>query len=158
MNKQNFLTLQGKQKLEMELHQLVTVDREAIKQSIAEARALGDLSENAEYQVAKEKQSHLEGRIQYLQSVLASSQVIDPSKGSGDKIIFGATIKVYDLNKEEEITFQIVGQEEADTQKGKISFLSPLGKAMIGKSVGDSVVVQAPKGNLEYEVQEILFV
>lgn len=149
------ITKIGKETLDAELEQLIKVDREAIKEAIAEARAHGDLKENAEYHAAKEKQSHIEGRIAELQSKLANCQVIDVSTIDGDKIVFGATVTVYNEEKDESKTFQIVGEDEAQQDKEKISFLSPLGKALIGKEEGDEVVVKAPKGDVFYEVESV---
>jgi transcription elongation factor GreA len=146
------MTTLGKKMLEDELQQLIRVDREYIKQAISEARDLGDLKENAEYHAAKEKQSHLEGRIMDIQSKLARSKVIDVNSMKADKIVFGATVTVFDQKKELESTFQLVGEDEAATDPAKISFNSPLGRALIGKEAGDEAIVKAPKGDLVYEV------
>lgn len=154
---ENPMTLKGKKMLEDELKTLITVDREQIKQAIAEARELGDLKENAEYHFAKEKQSHIEGRILDVQSKLARARVVDTTNISLDKIVFGATVTVFDNQKEITTTFQIVGEDEAMNDPQKISYSSPLGKALIGKEVGDEVVVKAPKGDLTYEVQDISY-
>lgn len=154
---ENPMTLKGKKMLEDELKILITVDREQIKQAIAEARELGDLKENAEYHFAKEKQSHIEGRILDVQSKLARARVVDVTNIKLDKIVFGATVRIYDNQKESEMTFQIVGEDEAMNDPQKISYSSPLGKALIGKEVGDEVVVKAPKGDLTYEVQDIKY-
>jgi transcription elongation factor GreA len=154
---ENPMTLKGKKMLEDELKILITVDREQIKQAIAEARELGDLKENAEYHFAKEKQSHIEGRILDVQSKLARARVVDVSNMKIEKIVFGATVKIYDNQKEAEMTFQIVGEDEAMNDPQKISYSSPLGKALIGKEVGDEVVVKAPKGDLTYEVQDVKY-
>lgn len=154
---ENPMTLKGKKMLEDELKILITVDREQIKQAIAEARELGDLKENAEYHFAKEKQSHIEGRILDVQSKLARARVVDASNMKLDKIVFGATVRIYDNQKESEMTFQIVGEDEAMNDPQKISYSSPLGKALIGKEVGDEVVVKAPKGDLTYEVQDVKY-
>lgn len=151
------MTLKGKKMLEEELKTLITVDREQIKQAISEARDLGDLKENAEYHAAKEKQSHIEGRILDVQSKLARARVVDASNMKLDKIVFGATVRIYDNQKESEMTFQIVGEDEAMNDPQKISYSSPLGKALIGKEVGDEVVVKAPKGDLTYEVQDVKY-
>jgi len=151
------MTLNGKKLLEDELNSLIRNDREQIKQAISEARDLGDLKENAEYHSAKEKQSHIEGRILEVQSKLARARVVDTSNMKLDKIVFGATVQIYDNQKEIELTFQIVGEDEAMTDTKKISYNSPLGKALIGKEVGDEVVVKAPKGDLTYEVQDIKY-
>jgi len=151
------MTVKGKKMLEDELKILITVDREQIKQAISEARDLGDLKENAEYHAAKEKQSHIEGRILDVQSKLARARVVDATNMKLDKIVFGATVKIYDNQKETEMTFQIVGEDEAMNDPQKISYSSPLGKALIGKEVGDEVVVKAPKGDLTYEVQDVKY-
>ena len=151
------ITANGEKKLKNELDQLIKVDREEIKQKISEARELGDLKENAEYHSAKEKQALLEGRISQLQGILAGSQVIDPTSIKSDKIVFGATVTLVDVEKGNEIIYQIVGKDESNIAQGKISFLSPLGKALIGKEEGDTVLVKAPKGDIEYEVQQFEF-
>ena len=151
------ITANGEKKLKDELNQLIKIDREEIKQKISEARELGDLKENAEYHSAKEKQALLEGRISQLQGILAASQVIDPTSIKSDKIVFGATVTLIDVEKGTEVIYQIVGKDESDIAQGKISFLSPLGKALIGKEEGDTVLVRAPKGDIEYEVQQFEF-
>lgn len=151
------ITKTGYEAVEKELSHLIKVDREEIKTAISEARELGDLKENAEYHSAKEKQSMIEGRISQLQGVIASAKIVDPSKMNSDRIVFGATVKLLDLEKEESVTYQIVGDIESDSSKGKISFQSPLGKALIGKEEGDMVIVKAPKGDREYEVESIEF-
>jgi transcription elongation factor GreA len=151
------LTLLGKKLLEDELNHLIRVEREEIKQAIAEARELGDLKENAEYAAAKERQSIIEGRILDVQSKIARGRVVDVSHLQSDKIVFGATVTIYDHQKEITLTFQIVGEDEAMTDPKKISYNSPLGKALIGKEVGDEVVVKAPKGDLTYEVQDLKY-
>lgn len=152
------MTVKGKKLLEDELNQLIRVEREQVKQEISDARELGDLKENAEYHAAKEKQSHLEGRILDVQSKLARARVVDATNLKLDKIVFGATVSIFDNQKEITTTFQIVGEDEAMTDKNKISFNSPLGKALIGKEVGDEVIVKAPKGDLTYEVQDIKYI
>ncbi len=151
------MTLFGRKLLEEELNHLVRVEREEIKQAISEARDLGDLKENAEYHAAKERQSIIEGRILDVQSKIARARVINVSTLSMEKIVFGATVTIFDNQKEVTITFQIVGEDEAMTDPKKISYNSPLGKALIGKEVGDEVIVKAPKGDLTYEVQEITY-
>jgi transcription elongation factor GreA len=151
------MTMKGKKMLEDELNHLVRVEREQIKQAIAEARELGDLKENAEYAAAKERQSIIEGRILDVQSKIARARVIDVTTISSDKIVFGATVTIFDHQKEITNTFQIVGEDEAMTDPKKISYNSPLGKALIGKEVGDEVIVKAPKGDLTYEVQDIKY-
>jgi transcription elongation factor GreA len=151
------MTLKGKQLLETELKHLITVEREQIKQAIAEARELGDLKENAEYSAAKEKQSHIEGRILDVQSKLARARVVDVASIKLTKIVFGATVTIYDTAKDITTTFQIVGEDEAMTDPNKISFTSPLGKALIGKESGEEIIVKAPKGDLVYEVQDVKY-
>ncbi len=151
------MTPYGKKLLENELENLIRVVREEVKEAIAEARALGDLKENAEYSAAKEKQSHVEGRIQELQAKLARARVIDAKGMKNEKIVFGATVALVD-SKGTELKYQIVGEDEAMTDASKISFSSPIGKALIGKESGDEVVVKAPKGDVTYEVQAINYV
>ncbi len=151
------LTPDGYQKLREELERLLKVDRSQNIKAIAEARAHGDLSENAEYHAAKEKQSFIEGRIQEVKTKLALAHVIDPSKISQDKAAFGAKVKVLDVNTDEEKIFTLVGPEEADIKNQKISIHSPVGKSLIGKSVGDTVTLIAPAKTMEYEILEIRF-
>jgi transcription elongation factor GreA len=151
------MTSEGLQKLKEELDQLIRVEREDIKVKIAEARALGDLKENAEYHSAKEKQALLEGRISQLQGVLANSQIIEPKNISSNTIVFGATVTLTDVHKGSTVILQIVGKDESNLKLGKISFLSPLGRALIGREEGDTVIVKAPKGDIEYEVEEFEF-
>jgi transcription elongation factor GreA len=150
------MTALGKKMMEAELDQLIKVDRENVKEAISEARALGDLKENAEYSAAKEKQSHVEGRIQELQSKLSRARVVEVTNFKGEKIVFGATVKITDANGKE-ITYQIVGEDEAMSDASKISYSSPLGKALIGKEAGDEVIVKAPKGDVTYEVQAVQY-
>ncbi len=152
------ITARGLKEIESELERLIRVDREEIKKAISEARELGDLSENAEYQYAKERQSHIEGRIAQLQGIIATSRVVEIGKIKSDKITFGATVTLLDLEKETTTTYQIVGNDEADINKGKISYLSPLGKALIGKQSGETVIVRAPKGNIEYEIDAFEYI
>lgn len=151
------MTLFGKKLLETELTQLIRVDREEIKQAISEARDLGDLKENAEYAAAKERQSIIEGRIMDLQSKLARARVVDIGNIQSEKIVFGATVTIFDNQKEIELTYQIVGEDEAIHDQKKISFNSPLGRALIGKEVGDEITVKAPKGDLSYEVLSLKY-
>jgi len=151
------MTPGGFQKLQGELERLLKVDRPKNIQAISEARAHGDLSENAEYHAAKERQSFLEGRIQELQAKLAMAEVIDPSKITQSSVGFGAKVKVLDIAADEEYVFILVGVEEADVKQGKISTSSPVGKALLGKEVGDSVVIRAPARTMEYEILEITF-
>ncbi len=153
----NPITPEGYQKLEEELERLLKVDRPKNIKAIAEARAHGDLSENAEYHAAKEKQSFIEGRIQELKSKLALADVIDPAKISQDRIAFGAKVKILDLETDEEKTFILVGPDEADAKNGKISISSPVGKALLNKGIGDVVQIKAPAKTMEYEILEINF-
>ncbi|MCY4524803.1 MAG: transcription elongation factor GreA [Halobacteriovoraceae bacterium] len=148
------ITLKGKKKIEEELEHLIKVEREKLKKTIAEARSLGDLKENAEYHSAKEKQALVEGSIAKLQGVLANAQIIDTSKIKSDKIVFGAIVSLID-SEGRETTCQIVGEYE--TAPGKISIKSPLGVALLGKTNGDTVIVNAPKGNIEYEIESIKY-
>ncbi|MFA5353177.1 MAG: transcription elongation factor GreA [Thermodesulfovibrionales bacterium] len=152
------MTPEGYQRLKVELDNLLKVERPKNIQDIAEARAHGDLSENAEYHAAREKQSFLEGRIQEIQSKLSVADVIDPSKINQSRIAFGATVKVLDIEADEEYFFTLVGSEEANVKQGKISISSPVGKALIGKEIGDTAIVKAPARTIEYEVLEINFV
>jgi transcription elongation factor GreA len=152
------MTLNGKKLLEAELNHLIRVEREDVKQAISEARELGDLRENAEYHAAKERQSIIEGRILDLQSKLARARVVDVSTINVEKIVFGATVTIYDTYKDTTATFQIVGEDEAMTDPNKISFTSPLGKALIGKENGDEAIVKAPKGDLVYEIQDVKYI
>ncbi len=147
------MTTFGKKMLDDELENLLKNDREEIKKAIATAREHGDLKENAEYHSAKEKQSHIEGRIAELQSKLGGATVINVAGAVHEKIVFGATVVLFHTEKEESWTVQIVGEDEAGTSNEKISYSSPLGKALIGKEDGDEVVVKAPKGDVIYEVE-----
>ena len=151
------LTPQGYRKLEEELERLLKIDRPRNIQAIAEARAHGDLSENAEYHAAKEQQSFIAGRIQELKAKLAMADVIDPSKIKQSKVAFGAKVRVLDLGADEEYIFILVGPEEADVKTGKISISSPVGRALIGKDVGDIATIKAPARTIEYEIEEITF-
>jgi transcription elongation factor GreA len=151
------LTPEGYRKLKEELEKLMKVDRPKNVQAIAEARAHGDLSENAEYHAAKEQQSFIAGRIDELKSKIAMAQVIDPSKIKQSSVGFGAKVKVLDTEADVEYVFILVGTEEADLKKGKISLTSPVGKALIGKEVGDTATIKAPARTIEYEILEITF-
>lgn len=151
------MTPNGYQKLQEELERLLKVERPKNIQAIAEARAHGDLSENAEYHAAKERQSFIEGKIQELQAKLALAHVIDPSKINQSSVAFGAKVKVLDLAADEEYVFTLVGPDEADVKNGKISISSPVGKALIGKGIGDTVQIKAPARLMEYEILEISF-
>ncbi len=151
------MTAEGLAKLEEELKQLKSEERPAIIRAIAEARAHGDLSENAEYHAAREKQSFIEGRIAELESIIPATEVIDVSRLSGDQVKFGARVTVIDEETEEEKTYRIVGAYEADMKAGSISITSPLAKALIGKKVGDSVEVPAPGGARAYEIAAVAY-
>lgn len=157
MSQSHPMTLVGKAQLDEELSKLIKIDREEVKTAIAEAREHGDLKENAEYHAAKEKQSHIEGRIAELQSKLGSAKIVDVATVKNDKIVFGATVTIFNPEKEETTTIQIVGEDEAKSGNGKISYSSPLGRALIGKEEGDEVVVKAPKGDIIYEVESFLY-
>ena len=147
------LTVRGAQQLKAELQRLKSVERPAVINAIAEARAQGDLSENAEYDAAKEKQGFIEGRIAEVEAKLASAQVIDPATlDAGGRVVFGATVELEDLGSGDTVTYQIVGDDEADLKLGKISVSSPIARALIGKSAGDVAEVRAPGGLREYEV------
>jgi transcription elongation factor GreA len=151
------MTPEGYQKLKEELDRLIKIERPKNIQEIAEARAHGDLSENAEYHAAKERQSFIEGRIKELQAKLSMADVIDPSKINQSRVAFGATVKVLDIEADNEYEFTLVGAEEADVKKGKISINSPVGRALLGKEVGDIAIVKAPSRTIEYEILEINF-
>jgi transcription elongation factor GreA len=153
------LTVQGAEALKNELHRLKTVDRPAVIVAISEARAQGDLSENAEYDAAKEKQSFIEGRIQELESKLSSAQIIDPKRLDDDgRVVFGVTVDLEAVESGDKVTYQIVGEDEAEIKLGKISFSSPIARAMIGKSAGDVIGVRAPAGLIEYEIVEVKYI
>lgn len=152
------MTPAGYRKLQEELEHLIKVERPKNIKDIAEARAHGDLSENAEYHAARERQSFIEGRIQELQTKLSLADVIDPSKINQSKAAFGATVRVIDTETGEESVFTLVSSEEADVKAGKISITSPVGKALIGKEVGETVLVKAPARDIEYEIVGIEFV
>ena len=151
------ITAPGFQKLEEELKHRQQVERQRIVEAIAEARSHGDLSENAEYHAAKEAQSHNEGRIMELESLIARAEVIDVGKLSGERIVFGATVKLIDEDTDEEKEYQIVGEPEADVHAGRVSIGSPIGRALIGKSIGDTVEVVTPGGGKSYEVVSVEF-
>ena len=151
------LTIKGFAALEEELRRRQQEERPRIIQAISEARALGDLSENAEYHAAKEAQSLNEGRVQELESMIARAEVIDVTKLSGDRIKFGATVKLVDEDTEEEKTYQIVGEPEADVRSGRVSVTSPIARALMGKTVGDTVEVTTPGGGKSYEVVAVAF-
>lgn len=149
------MTPEGLKTLEDELRQLKNEDRPAVIKAIADAREHGDLSENAEYHAARERQSFIEGRVLELEAVISHAEVIDPTTLSGDVVRFGATILVADEDTDEETTYRIVGSHEADIAGGKLPVTSPLAKAMIGKSLGDSVEVTTPGGSKSYEIVKV---
>jgi len=148
-------TKDGLKKLREELRHLAKVDRPRNIQAIEEARSHGDISENAEYHAAKEKQSFLSGRINELKSVISKSEVIEVGAGPTDCVVFGCTVLLYNIKTEEEVIYQLLGPYESDPEKGKISVTSPLGQALIGKEVGDEVKAKTPGGVNEYEIIEI---
>ena len=151
------MTVHGKELLEKELEHLIRVERATVKQEISQARALGDLKENAEYHAAKEKQGHIEGRVLEIQAKINSSEVVDLTKLSGGKIVFGATVTLYDEAKQQSMTYQIVGDDESQTAPDKVSYNSPLGRSLIGLEAGDTAYVKAPKGDREYEITEVSY-
>lgn len=153
------LTVRGAERMRVELHDLKSVQRPAIIAAIAEARAHGDLSENAEYHAAKERQSFIEGRIADLDGKLSNAEIIDPTQLDADgRCVFGATVELEDVEKGVKVTYQIVGEDEADIKQGKISINSPIARSLIGKSAGDVAEVQAPGGVREYEILDVRYV
>jgi transcription elongation factor GreA len=156
MNKEP-MTAAGYRRLEDELRRLKGEERPSVIKAIEEARAHGDLSENAEYHAAKERQAFIEGRVAELEDKISRAEVIDPTTLSGDTVMFGATVKIVDEDTDEEATYQIVGAEEADIKKGLLSIAAPLARGLIGKSVGDSVDVQTPKGPRSYEILSLSY-
>jgi transcription elongation factor GreA len=153
------ITVAGAEKLRAELHELKSVQRPSIVTAIAEARSHGDLSENAEYHAAKERQGFIEGRIAELESKLGNAQIIDPRLLDNDgRCVFGATVDLEDLGSGEKVTYQIVGDDEADIKQGKISISSPIARALIGKFSGDVAEVQAPGGVREYEILDVRYI
>jgi transcription elongation factor GreA len=153
------MTTRGAEKLREELHQLKTVDRPRITKAIAEARAHGDLSENAEYHAAREQQSFAEGRINAIDSALAEAQIIDITELDAEgRVVFGATVDLLNVETDAEVTYQIVGEEEADISAGLISVTSPIARALIGKEEGDSADVNAPSGIIEYEILSVKYI
>ncbi|NKI96062.1 transcription elongation factor GreA [Rhizobacter sp. SG703] len=153
------ITVRGAEKLKEELHRLKTVERHSVIQAIAEARAQGDLSENAEYEAAKDKQGFIEGRILEIEGKLAAAQIIDPvSLNAEGRVVFGATVELEDEKTGNPVTYQIVGEDEADLKEGRISIGSPIARALIGKVAGDVAEVQAPGGVKSYEIIEVRYV
>ena len=152
------ITLRGAEKLKTELHRLKTVDRPWVINAIAEARAQGDLSENAEYEAAKDRQGFIEGRIQEVESKLSMAQVIDPTAlDAGGRVVFGATVALEDEASGEKVQYQIVGEDEADLKLGLVNISSPIARALIGKEEGDSVEVVAPGGTRHFEIVEVSY-
>lgn len=151
------MTVHGKALLDAELKRLTLEERPAVIKAIEEARSNGDLSENADYDAAKERQGMIEGRIGEIQAKIASAEVVNPAEIKSDRIVFGATVQLTDLEENAEQTYQIVGVDEADVKAGKISILSPLARALIGRKEGDVVAVQSPKGEREYEIVSFEF-
>ena len=152
------MTARGLKNLEDELRTLKSIERPAVIRAIAEARTHGDLSENAEYHAAKERQAWIEGRIAEIEDKIARAQVIDVSKLSGDQVKFGATVSVVDEDTEESARYQIVGEHEADVRSGKVSISSPIARAMIGKETGDVIEVNTPGGVKAYEILKVEWV
>ena len=151
------MTAPGLQRLEEELRHLKAEERPAIIRAIAEARSHGDLSENAEYHAARERQSFIEGRILELEEIVSGAEVIDPASLSGDQVKFGANVRLVDEETDKEAAYQIVGVHEADIKSGRLSISSPLAKALIGKKTGDTVSVPAPGGDKAYEILEVRY-
>ena len=152
------ITKVGAEKLKAELHQLKTVDRPWVINSISEARAQGDLSENAEYDAAKDRQGFIEGRIQEIEGKLSFAQIIDPSvMDAGGKVVFGSTIELEDEDTGDKVTYQIVGEDEADIKFGRVNISSPIARALIGKDEGDAVEFQAPGGLKRYEIIAVMY-
>ena len=153
------ITKIGSEKLKAELHQLKTVDRPWVINAISEARAQGDLSENAEYEAAKDRQGFVEGRIQEIEGKLSVAQIIDPSEmDAGGKVVFGSTIELQDEDTGNKVTYQIVGEDEADIKQGRVNISSPIARALIGKDEGDSVDVMAPGGVKRYEIIAVRYI
>ena len=153
------MTVYGAEKLRQELQHLKSKERPAVINAISEARAQGDLSENAEYDAAKEKQGFIEGRIAEIEGKLSAAQIIDPKDLiNEDRVVFAATVDLEEVNSSDKVTYQIVGDDEADIKAGKISVSSPIARALIGKHEGDVAVVKAPGGDREYEILEIRFI
>lgn len=152
------MTMRGAERLREELNELKGVARPRVIAAIAEARAHGDLKENAEYHAAREQQGFIEGRIQEIEGKLSNAQIIDPTAlNAGGKVVFGATVTLVEMDTEDEVTYQIVGEDEADIKQGRISVTSPVARALIGKEEGDIASVQAPGGLREYEIVEVRY-
>ncbi len=157
MPDRNPITPEGAQKLRDELHRRKTVERPAITQMIGEARAHGDLSENAEYHAARERGGFNEGRIKELEHKIALAEVIDPSNHQGDRVAFGAWVKLFNTATEEEVEYRILGADEADINQGQIGVTAPIAKSLLGKEVGDEVKIRTPAGERVYEILEVRF-
>jgi len=152
------MTVEGSKRLKAELHRLKTIDRPSVIMAIAEARSHGDLSENADYDAAKERQGFIEGRISEVERRLALAQVINPAELDADgRVVFGATVELSDVKTDDQVTYQIVGDDEADLKHGKISVSSPIARALIGKVEGDTAEVHAPGGVREYEILAVYY-
>ncbi len=151
------MTKVGHKQLKAELDRLKTKERPKVVADIEEARAHGDLSENAEYDAAKDRQGFVEGRIRELQGKLAQAEIIDPSSLSGERVVFGATVTLFDIDQDEEFTYQIVGDDESDIKDNKISYKSPIARALIGKTVGEETTIKAPQGDRLIEVMDVEF-
>ena len=153
------MTIAGAERLKVDLHRLRTTERPSVIQALAEARSHGDLSENADYDAAKERQGFIEGRIAEVESKLANAQVIDPASIDADgRVVFGATVDLEDATSGDTVTYQIVGDDEADIKKGKISISSPIARALIGRHAGDVAEVKAPGGVREYEIRDVKYI
>ena len=154
----NAMTIEGEAALRKELDHLIKVVRPGIIEAIATAREHGDLKENAEYHAAREQQSFAEGRVQDIEGKLSNSQIIDISAmPQGDRVIFGALVTIINIDTDETVSYRLVGDDEADVKQGKISYQSPIARALIGKEIGDVVVVKAPSGDVEYEIDDVAY-
>ena len=154
----NAMTIKGEAALRKELDHLIKVVRPGIIEAIATAREHGDLKENAEYHAAREQQSFAEGRVQDIEGKLSNSQIIDISAmPQGDRVIFGALVTIINIDTDETVSYRLVGDDEADVKQGKISYQSPIARALIGKEIGDVVVVKAPSGDVEYEIDDVIY-
>ncbi len=151
------MTVKGKIFLEAELKNLLQVERPSVIKAIEEARSNGDLSENADYDAAKERQAFIEARIAEVQGKLANAEVIDPSQLNSDRVIFGATVKLFDLDSQDEVVYQIVGEDESDVKSGRVSVFSPMARSLIGRRKGDIVEFKTPKGEKELEILDFFF-
>lgn len=154
----NAMTIEGEAALRKELDHLIKVVRPGIIEAIATAREHGDLKENAEYHAAREQQSFAEGRVQDIEGKLSNSQIIDiSSMPQGDRVIFGALVTIINIDTDETVSYRLVGDDEADVKQGKISYQSPIARALIGKEIGDVVMVKAPSGDVEYEIDDVVY-